>query len=86
MASNSLFTDEFDALVSGANLELFKNILGDYVETVGETVAVPVKATNYTTLTITNSGIRWVGIMVAIILPMAILGIGIGVWTKRRRK
>lgn len=86
VSSNSLFTDEFNTLVAGANLEMFKNIIGDYVETVGEAAAVPVKATNYTTLTITNSGIRLVGIIIAIILPIGILVIGIGIWTKRRRK
>lgn len=86
MASNSVFSDEFNTMVSGSNLEMFNHIVADYVEVTEHAVSIPVKSTTYTTLTITDSGSKLVGIVVAVVLPLGILITGIVVWNKRRKQ
>lgn len=86
VGSDSVFSDDFDAMVSGANLDMFEKIITDCVETEGSVVSIPAKSTSYSTLTVTGSGYRIVGIVVAIILPMAIMVAGVVVWMRRRRK
>lgn len=84
-AANTVFTDDYDAMVSGANLEIFKNIISDYVNVQESAVSVPVKEVAYAYLTITDSSSKLVGITVAIVLPLGILVAGIWVWNKRRK-
>lgn len=86
VGSSSVFTDEFDTMVSGANLDLFKNVISDCVETEGQTVSIPVKSTSYTNLTVTDSGYRLVGILIAVVLPLVIIIAGIVVWMNRRKR
>lgn len=85
-ASSFVFMDEFDQMVAGANLDIFENIITDCVDADGTSISIPVKATSYSNLTVTDSGYRMVGILIAIVLPVIVIIAGIGVWIRRRKR
>lgn len=83
-SSENLFTDAADSMVSGANMKLFAGSLGEMTEET-EGIAVPVKSYEESNLTIPQSYIILLGLLVTIIMPLAVLAGGFVVWLKRRK-
>lgn len=82
-------SDSYDDMVSGANTQIVSNALKDYLTTEEsdvETVVVPAKSMSTEMLTITESGTKAFGIVVAVVVPIIILLAGIIVWIRRRKR
>ena len=83
-SSENLFTDAADSMVSGANMKLFAGSLGEMTEET-EGIAIPVKSYEESYLTIPQSYIILLGLLVTVIMPLAVLAGGFVVWLKRRK-
>ena len=88
LSSVYMLDDNMNELVADANLEMFNNALSEYINTDDsvETLSIPSKSLQASQLTITASVSRLVGIIVAVVLPIAILVAGIVIWTRRRKR
>lgn len=83
-SSESIFTDAADVMVSGANMKLFAGSLGELIEeTTG--IAVPVKSYEISYLTIPQSYIILLGLLITVIIPLSVLTGGFAVWFRRRK-
>lgn len=78
-------SDTMDEFVQGSNTQIVNNALSDYIDTDVETISVPAKSLKTTQLNVTESGSRWFGILISIIVPIIILIGGIAVWVRRRK-
>lgn len=78
-------TDSIDEYVQGSNTQIVNNALKEFIDTDVETVSVPAKSLQSTQLTVTESGTRVFGILIAIVLPVIVLAWGIVVWIRRRK-
>ena len=77
--------DTVDNMVQSSNTQIVNNALKEYIKTDVETISVPAKSMTPTTLTVTESGTRLFGILIAIVVPIIVLLAGIAVWVRRRR-
>lgn len=77
--------DSIDEYVQGSNTQIVNNALKEFIDTDVETVSVPAKSLQSTQLTVTESGTRVFGVLIAIVLPVIVLAWGIGVWIRRRK-
>ena len=78
-------SDTMDELVQGSNTQIVNNALSEYIDTDVTTVSVPAKSLSSTTLTVTESGTRLFGILLAVVAPIVVLAAGIIVWVRRRK-
>lgn len=78
-------SDEIDEFVQGSNIQIVNNALSDYIDTDVETISVPAKSMEMTQLNVTESGSRWFGILISIVVPVIVLISGIAVWMRRRK-
>lgn len=83
-SSDSLFTDETDSVVSGANKELFKSTINSMVDT---DVSVSIAAKDYETssLTVPQMQVLIIGLITLIAIPLVMLLTGIIIIVKRRK-
>lgn len=83
-SSDSLFTDEADSVVSGANKELFKSTINSLVDT---DVSVSIAAKDYDTSSITVPQMQTliIGLVTLIAIPLIMLITGIIIIIKRRK-
>lgn len=88
LSSVYMLDDSMNELVSDANLDMFTNALNEYIDSDStvESLSIPSKDLQSSQLTITASGTRVVGVIVAIVFPVGILLAGIIIWAKRRKK
>lgn len=77
--------DSIDEYVQGSNTQIVNNALKEFIDTDVETVSVPAKSLQSTQLTVTESGTRVFGVLIAILLPVIVLAWGIVVWIRRRK-
>lgn len=84
-SSATLFTDAADQMVSGANLALFTNVIGSLSDE-RETIAIPVKEFQQSSLTVPQSSFLLLGLCCVLLLPIILLGAGIVIWIRRRRR
>ena len=77
--------DSIDEYVQGSNTQIVNNALKEFIDTDVETVSVPAKSLQSTQLTVTESGTRVFGVLIAIVLPVIVLAWGIVVWIRRRK-
>ena len=77
--------DTVDNMVQSSNTQIVNNALKEYIKTDVETISVPAKSMTPVTLTVTESGTRLFGILIAIVVPIIVLLAGIAVWVRRRR-
>lgn len=82
---NQLFTDNANAMVSGANMLLFSNTIGGFVDH-EVSVSVPVKSYDIALLTVSQSSILLWAPIVTIVLPVGFLAAGFVIWFKRRKR
>lgn len=84
-ASVYQFTEQADAMVSNANQKLFMNTVGAFMDKESNT-SIPVKDYTLEYLTIDQSGIIKIVVIICGVLPFGILIAGIVIWAKRRRR
>lgn len=82
---NQLFTDNANAVVSGANMLLFTNTIGKFVDH-EVSVSVPVKAYDVALLSISQSDLLLWAPLVTVVLPVGFLAVGFVIWFKRRKR
>lgn len=78
-------SDTMDTLVQGSNTQIVNNALKEYIDTDVTTISVPAKSLTSDTLTVTESGTRLFGILLAVVAPVIVLAAGIIVWVRRRK-
>lgn len=83
--SEQMFTDNANSMVSGANLTLFTNTIGGFVDQ-EVNVSIPVKSYEVSYLTITQADIVTLALFTAIILPVGCLAAGFIIWFRRRKR
>ena len=83
-ASSAFLDDKYNALSSGANVNLGMNALSSLVGE-SEAMAIRSKSLNYNYLTISESTSSLLKVLMIGIVPLAYLGVGIAVVVKRRR-
>ena len=62
--------DTVDNMVQSSNTQIVNNALKEYIKTDVETISVPAKSMTPVTLTVTESGTRLFGILIAIVVPI----------------
>lgn len=83
-SSSAFLDDKYNALSSGANVNLGMNALSSLVGE-SEAMAIRSKSLNYNYLTISESTSSLLKVLMIGIVPLAYLGVGIAVVVKRRR-
>jgi ABC-2 type transport system permease protein len=78
-------SDTMDEFVQGSNTQIVNNALNEYIDTEVTTVSVPAKSLTSSTLTVTESGARLFGMLLAVVAPIIVLAGGILVWVRRRK-
>lgn len=84
-ACNQMFEDSVSSVSSGANQAMFVNTISAFVDHEVSS-AVPVKSYEVSYVTVTQSNVVWIGLIVTIILPVGSLVAGFVIWFRRRRK
>lgn len=82
---DSIFTDEADSIVSGANKELFKSSVNSIV-TADVSVSIPVKEYAASYLTVPQLQIVTIGLITVLVIPLVLLIAGIVITVRRRKK
>lgn len=86
-ASSAIFSDQMNATVSGANYELLSSSLSWLCGTEEDnSISIPSKAYDMTTLMIPASDVSFWSIFVTAVVPVGILLVGFGIWLKRRKQ
>lgn len=78
-------SDTMDEFVQGSNTQIVNNAFSEYIDTDVETISVPAKSLEAAQLNVTESGSRWFGILISIVVPIIVLIGGIVVWVRRRK-
>lgn len=84
-ASENMFSENADSIVSGNNVKLFSSILSSLVEH-ESSVSIPVKYYDASALTFTTRDVVVVGAISILIIPICCLVIGFVVWLRRRKR
>lgn len=80
-----IFTEEANAMVSGANLNLFSNTISGFVEH-EVSISIPVKSYEVSYQTMNQSDAMMIAAMVTVVLPLGCLLAGFIIWFKRRSR
>lgn len=83
--SEQIFTDEANAMVSGANQLLFTNTISNFVDH-EISVSVPVKSYGITALTLNQLHAVLISLVTTILLPVGCLVTGFVIWFRRRKR
>ena len=84
-SSLNMLAEQFDSAVSGANARLVASALNQMCQ-VEESVSVPSKSLESSSLVFTAGSMNLWGIVVIAVIPAAFLIVGIGIWMKRRKQ
>ena len=86
-SSFNFFTDQADQMVANANSTIFTNCISEFIGK-GDTsaIVVPVKDYQLDNLIVNSGSALLIGILVAVITPIALIVIGIVIWLKRRKR
>ena len=80
-----LLDDEFDTMVSGANVKLFTSAVSFLVDH-EESVAIPAKSYQYNSIMMKQNQIVLIGLTVTVLIPLLLMIAGIMIWAHRRKK
>jgi ABC-2 type transport system permease protein len=80
-----LFTDTFDSYVSGNNKQLFSNIMGTVANHEVST-SIPVKSYELEWLTTSQSDAIIFRMIFMVLVPIALVVIGVVIWVRRRKQ
>ena len=83
--SANIFTDAADRMVSNANLTIFSNCIGEYIDGEEESVVIPIKSFSEEALVVSVGTAMFIGFMVVLFVPALLLITGFVVWYKRRK-
>lgn len=75
-----------DSMVSGNNLKLFSNITGTFQSEESGGISIPVKSYTVGNLTVNRNAAVACSVLLVIVIPVALVAIGIFVWARRRKK
>lgn len=84
VASVLTFSNDADSIVSGQNLALFKGIASTFASS-DSAVSIDAKPYTYTTLSVNQSVAIMSETLLVMVLPVALIVIGIVIWYRRRR-
>lgn len=84
VASVLAFSNDADSIVSGQNLALFKGIASTFASS-DSAVSIDAKSYTYTTLSVNQSVAIMSETLLVMVLPVALIVIGIVIWYRRRR-
>lgn len=84
-SSVNMLAEQFDSAVSGANSNLVMSALTNMCQ-VENSVSIPSKSLEYTSLVFTAGSMNVWGIVVIAVIPAAFLIVGLGIWMKRRKQ
>lgn len=85
LGCQQIFTDDANAMVSGANLTLFTNIMGSFGGHESN-ISIPVKDYELTNLMVNSTSVFVIAPFVTILIPLAFLIAGFVIWFKRRKR
>lgn len=85
-SSSTMFTQQANQMVSGNNLTMFSNCINKFKGTEESNIVIPVKAYDFSKLTIASSTGMAVALFGIIIIPLGLLILGIVIWIRRRKK
>lgn len=80
-----IFTEDADAMVSGANLQMFTNTVSAFVDH-KVSISVPVKSYEVSYLTVKQTDALFLGLITIIVMPLGCLIAGFVIWFRRRRR
>ena len=83
--SSNIFTDSADSMVSNANLTIFNNCIEEYIDTEVESIVVPAKTFSAESLVISAGTGMFIGLLMAVMIPLVLLITGFLVWYQRRK-
>lgn len=87
LGSSQILTDNADQVVSGGNLSMFTDMLGEVVDSDELSASViPVKEYSLSSITITSAAVIVGGLLASVLIPLVLLAVGIVIWAVRRRK
>ncbi|WP_294783259.1 Gldg family protein [uncultured Eubacterium sp.] len=84
LGSSLAFTNDADSMVSGQNLALFKGITSSFAGS-DSAVSIDAKQYTYSTLSVNQSIAIMSETLLVMVLPVALIVIGIVIWYRRRR-
>ena len=85
VTSDTLLQNNIDLTVSGANSNLFLNVL-NWMGGQEESISIRAKSLDAEGLTVTQSSSSLWSIIMIGVIPLSLIGIGIAVWVRRKRK
>ena len=83
--SANIFTDSADSMVANANLTIFNNCIEEYIDSEVETLVVPAKTFSAESLIISAGTGMFIGLLMAVMIPLVLLITGFIVWYQRRK-
>lgn len=82
-----IFEDEADSIVAGSNMALFNGILSKHIsETDMDLPVIASKPYTVNNLVINSAAGVFTGIMIMLVIPIAMVAAGIGIWAVRRKR
>jgi len=83
--SANIFTDSADSMVANANLTIFNNCIAEYIDSDIETLVIPSKTFSAESLMISAGTGMFIGLLMAVVIPLVLLITGFIVWYQRRK-
>ncbi len=87
-ASSTMFDDSADQMVAGNNAKLFSSCINGLSDD-GEgnsSIVIPVKEYDTAKITVSSMTVILSAVGFVVLLPLVLLGVGIGIWAVRRKK
>lgn len=85
--SAMMFSDDADQMVSGNNAKLFSSCVGSFAgDDDGSSIVIPVKEYDTAKVTVSSMTVVLSAVGFVVVLPLILLGAGIGIWAVRRKK
>lgn len=87
-SSTMMFDDSADQMVSGNNAKLFSSCMSSFADSSdnGSSIVIPVKEYDTAKITVSSMIVVLATVGLVILLPLVLLGAGIGIWAVRRKK
>ena len=85
LPTSYLLDADTDSLVSGANSDLVLNCFAWLADS-KQSISIHAKDLSMSTITVPSDVANLLGLGITILLPAVLIGIGVGVWLKRRKR
>ena len=83
--SANIFTDTADSMVANANLIIFNNCLNEFIDSEVSSVVIPIKTLTSESLVISAGTGMFIGLLLSVMLPLALLIAGFIIWYNRKK-